>query len=434
MNINISNILHNNQRVDIEIRGTRITSIKPTQDASKVEVNCCYCSNKESDIKHIDGTNKAIFPTFVNAHAHSAMVLFRGYGDDLPLEQWLSEKIWPNEANLNPEIVYWGSRLACLEMIKSGTTCFNDMYFFLEETAKAAEEMGIRAVLSHTDFDHFDAKEASRVKHDYEAYGKQVEALPHSDLIQYGVAPHSVYTVSGPTLQWVADFAREHKMLYHIHAAETQAECANALRDLGATPVRYLNQLGVLAENTLVAHGLWLDDDEIKMLGEHHSTVVHNPNSNLKLASGNYFKYNELVKACATIALGTDGCASSNNLDMIEAAKVMSLLQKGVRLDPLALPAAEALQVATLGGAKALRIDAGEVAEGKLADLMLVDLDNCAFVPNNNTVSNLIYAAHGDCVDTVICNGRILMEHRQVPHEQEIINQARQVAKQLITH
>ena len=176
------------------------------------------------------------------------------------------------------------------------------------------------------------------------------------------------------------------------------------------------------------------DDEEVRMLGEHRCTVVHNPNSNLKLASGHAFRYNELRDAGANVCLGTDGCSSSNNLDIIEAMKVMSLLQKGWRLDPTALPAKEVLQVASHNGFAALGIDAGEIAPGRLADLMLVDLDNIAFVPDNNTTSNLVYASHGDCVDTVICNGRVVMRHRHVDGEQEIIDNARRVVHKLITH
>lgn len=420
----IREALLNEKKVDILIQDNKISSITPSEEFFRLPEGC--------EIILCEG-RKAVFPSFCNTHTHSAMSLFRGYGDDMPLEQWLSQKIWPNEANLNPEIVYWGSRLAILEMIKSGTTCFNDMYFFPDETARAAQEMGIRATLSHTFFDHFDPSKAEQVKKDLNSYAEHIATLPSNDLIQWAVAPHAVYTVSGGTLKWSKDFATEHNMLYHIHAAESTTECKNAQRDLGATPVRFLYEQGILDSNTIIAHGVWLCMDEILMLGDNRCTVVHNPNSNLKLASGHAFKYNELKAAGANIALGTDGCSSSNNLDMIEATKTMSLLQKGWRLDPVALPASEALQTATEGGFKALNINAGSIEEGKLADLILVDLNNIAFVPNSNTLSNLIYAAHGDCVDTVICNGKIVMQNRKVPGEEEIIEQARRAVKQLIT-
>ncbi|MCQ2277969.1 MAG: amidohydrolase [Bacteroidales bacterium] len=416
----IRNVLLDEQQADIIIEGNSILSIAPHSSAP-------------FDGEEIDATGLAAFPSFCNTHAHSAMSLFRGYGDDMPLERWLQEKIWPNEANLDAEIVYWGSRLACLEMIKSGTTCFNDMYFFAEETARACEEMGMRATLSLTFFDHFDSQKAEQVKRDLDSYAARVAALPESELVRWAVAPHAVYTVSGPTLQYAAEFAREHNMLYHIHASESKTECANSLRDFGATPVRHLNNLGVLSDKTIIAHGVWLDDEEIRMLGDHGCSVVHNPNSNLKLASGHAFRYNELRDAGANVALGTDGCSSSNNLDMIEATKVMTMLQKGWRLDPVAMPASEALAVATRGGFRALGINAGALQPGMLADLILVDLDNIAFIPNNNTLSNLVYAAHGDCVDTVICNGRPIMRHRIVEGEEEIKSNARRIVKRLIT-
>ena len=415
--------LNDNKQYDIQIEGNRISLIKPSDDNTPIPDKGYL----------IDGSGKALFPTFCNTHTHAAMSLFRGYGDDMPLEQWLTQKIWPNEANLDDEIVYWGSKLAMLEMIKSGTTCFNDMYFFSDATARAAEEMGVRACLNFTFFDHFNDDSAQQVRRAMENFACKVSERRHSDLVQWGIAPHAVYTVSGPTLRWAKDFAREHGMRYHIHAAETPTEVTNAQRDLGYSPISYLNRLGVLDSDTILAHSLWLDNEEIRMVGEQHCTVVHNPNSNLKLASGHVFKYNELRDAGANVTLGTDGCSSSNNLDMIEATKTMSLLQKGWRQDPTALPASEALQVATANGFKALGLNAGSIEVGLLADIMLVDLDNIAFVPNNNSLSNLIYAAHGDCVDTVICNGQILMVHRYVDGEYDIIKNARRVVKKLIT-
>lgn len=420
----IQNVLLDGARKDVLIEGNIIKSISEPTRVKPLILNGEY----------IDGSNFALFPSLANMHTHSAMSLFRGYGDDLPLEQWLQEKIWPNEANLTPEIVYWGSKLACLEMIKSGTTCFNDMYFFPFETASVAREMGIRATVSLTFFDQFDTALAKKVRDDWQYFLLRKEQQSQNDLIRYAIAPHAVYTVSGETLKWAFAESEKHKIPFHIHAAESPTECDNARRDFGDTPVRYLSKLGCLAENTIVAHGVWLDDDEVAMLGERRCSVVHNPNSNLKLASGHAFRYEELRTAGANVCLGTDGCSSSNNLDMIEASKVMSLLQKGWRLDPLSLPAAEVLKVASRNGFKAMGVEAGEIAEGKLADMILVDLDNLAFVPNNDTTSNLVYAAHGDCVDTVICNGRIVMQNRYVPGEEKIITEARRIVKRLITH
>lgn len=412
--------------MDISIEGSHIVSITP-----------CDVKNPKADDIIIDGTNKAAFPGLINCHTHAAMSLFRGFGDDLPLEEWLNDKIWPSEKNLDEEIVYWGSRLACLEMIKSGTTCFNDMYFFQQQTAQAVKDSGIRAVLALTGMDFFDKEQAGTLKqrcHDFEKVLTQDNrsASNRECQIRYAVAPHAIYTVSASTLQWLKAFADEHELLLHIHLAETQTEVNNSIQANGLRPVQYLRRLGLLDSHTIIAHGVWLDDDEIKILGDTDTKVVHNPNSNLKLASGYRFRYNELRDAGVTVAIGTDGCSSSNNLDLIEATKTMSLLQKGWRQDPLAMPATEALTVATQNGAATLNLNAGKLEVGRLADLFLVDLNNLAFVPNNSTVSNLIYAAHGDSVDTTIINGNIVMQGRKVIDEEKIISEARRVVKRLI--
>ena len=217
--------------------------------------------------------------------------------------------------------------------------------------------------------------------------------------------------------------------------SETEEEIHNCLNQHGCRPFQLLHRLGVLELTQgrfAAAHCLYLNPDEYKLLGAVHGTAIHNPCSNLKLGSGHFFPYSELKASGVNVALGTDGCSSSNNLDMIEAAKFMAYLQKGIRRDPATLPAEELLQVASSNGFHTLRIDAGRIAPGQLADLFLVDLDNLAFVPNNNTLANLFYAAHGDAVDTVICNGSILMQNRQLPDETEIIAQARRAATKLL--
>lgn len=423
MSILITNVLANHQRCNIRIHGCHIAAVEPYRQGQTAD--------EADDV--IDGTMLAAFPGLVNCHTHAAMSLFRGYGDDLPLETWLGEKIWPGEKHLNEDIVYWGSRLACLEMIKSGTTCFNDMYFFQHQTALAAQDSGIRATLSLTGMDFFDPAQAETLKQRCRDWEKELtpptlSAATQESMLRYAMAPHAIYTVSAPTLQWLKAFADEHRLLLHIHLAETQTEVRNSISQNGLRPVSYLQKLGLLGPRTIVAHGLWLDDEDVKMLGDSGTCVVHNPNSNLKLASGYRFRYNDLRNAGTNVALGTDGCSSSNNLDMVEAAKVMSLLQKGWQGDPVALPADEALQVATKNGAKALNLNAGEIAPGRLADLFLASLDNPAFTPCHNAVSNLIYAAHPDAIDTVIINGQVVMRHRKVKDEEETIREARRCA------
>lgn len=424
MSILIKNVLLNESNCDILIQEDRISKIGQGIVAGE-------------GVRVIEGRGKAVFPTFANMHGHAAMTLFRGFGDDHNLSDWLNQWIWPNERNLDSEIIYWGVRLACLEMIKSGTTAFADMYFFLPDAGRAVEESGIRAVLSLSNVDLHNAEMAAGVRKTLEDLEPTIEDWnrKHS-MTQLSVAPHAIYTVSNETLKYISDYCTRHKLLFHIHMSETESEVANSIKDNGCRPYELLDRLGILEQNGtrfLGAHSLHLSDNEIQLLGKYHCNVAHNPNSNLKLASGHQFRYSELRDAGVNVTLGTDGCSSSNNLDMIEATKVMSLLQKGWRKDPLVMPAAEALKVSTANGFKAMGVDAGEVKEGKIADLMLVDLDNLAFVPNNNTLSNLIYAAHGDCVDTVICNGKVVMGGRKVKGEEETIREARRIVNKLIT-
>lgn len=387
-----------------------------------------------ADALYLSGVGYAAFPTFANCHTHAAMSLFRGYGDDQPLERWLNQWIWPKEKHLDDDIVYWGTRLACLEMVKSGTTCLNDMYFHLPAAARAIADSGLRAVLGMTVMDFHNSDNATELRHNLESFDFDALLCPDGR-IATAVAPHAIYTVSEASLRWTADFCAERGWLYHIHTSETEKEVQDCIDAHGCRPYEYLDRIGVLEKTThrfIGAHCLHLSDHEIELMGHYHVNAVHNPNSNLKLASGHAFRYEELCKAAVNVALGTDGCASSNNLDMIEAAKTMSLLQKGWRCEPTAMPAAETLRVATANGYHAMGLNGGKLEQGALADLMLVDLNNLAFVPNNNSLSNLIYAAHGDAVDTVICNGTVLMHHRQVDNEQTIINEARKASLRLL--
>lgn len=378
----------------------------------------------------IDGSRKAIIPGFVNAHTHAAMTLFRGFGDDMALMPWLEQKIWPNEAKMTRDDVYWGAKLACLEMIKSGTTTFFDMYQKFRGTADAVEEMGLRGVLAGVCFDFFEADQAEKCKqHNRKLYSEIGE---YSKRIQFALGPHAIYTVSGELLRWVHDFSDEHNLPVHLHLAETEAEVENSIRQFGLSPVRYLYKLGVLSPRLILAHGIYVDNDEIRMLADYGVKVVHNPASNMKLASGMNFKFKEMRAAGITVGLGTDGCSSSNNLDMIEAMKLASLLGKAWRKDPEALTAAEMLHMATEQGASIVGLKAGRIEEGYLADISLVDLHIPAFTPNFNLVSNLVYAANGSCIDTVICDGKVLMRDKKVPGEDEILEQAARTAYKLV--
>jgi 5-methylthioadenosine/S-adenosylhomocysteine deaminase len=311
-------------------------------------------------------------------------------------------------------------------MIRSGTTAFLDMYYQLPATAQAVEDMGLRGVLSCAAFDNFKPERAGKIQQDIQKLFS--EASRYSSRIQLALGPHSIYTASGALLQWIDAFSKEGDTLIQIHLAETQEEVDNALRQLGATPVRYLHQIGLLSPRLCIAHGLYVDEEEIRLLADHGVKVAHNPASNMKLGSGATFRFTEMRRAGITVGLGTDGCSSSNNLDMIETMKLASLLGKAWRQDPEALTAGEMLYAATSQGADILGLNAGRLAEGCLADLCLVDLRLPAFTPNHNFVSNLVYAANGSCVDTVICNGTIIMQNRKVPGEEEILRQVNRIA------
>lgn len=378
----------------------------------------------------IDGRHKQAIPGFVNTHGHAAMTLFRGFGDDMPLMPWLKERIWPNEAKLTHEDIYWGTKLACLEMIKSGTTTFFDMYLDFHATAEAVEEMGIRVNNSAPCFDWHKMEQTEKTKLSIEKLYEEKDR--YSDRISFSIGPHAIYTVSGRLLQWVNDFAREHDVLIQMHVAETEEEVKNSIRDFGYAPVRYLHSLGVLSSRLLIAHGIYVDKEEIDMLSDAGVMVAHNPASNMKLASGMCFKFDEMRDAGILVGLGTDGCASSNNLDMIEAMKLASLLGKVWRKDPEAVSANDIFRSATIDGASIARLKAGRIEKGFLADISLVDLNMPAFVPNFNFVSNLVYSANSSCIDTVICDGKVLMRNKKVAGEEEIMEHTAQIAYDLV--
>jgi 5-methylthioadenosine/S-adenosylhomocysteine deaminase len=269
----------------------------------------------------IDAKNKALVPGFVNTHTHAAMTLFRGYADDLPLQTWLADWIWPLEAKLTGEDVYWGTKLACLEMIRTGTTTFNDMYWHALESAKAVDEMGIRGVISNVFIDIGGGSGGSE-----EGMQRETKRLitkltkDHSDRVIPALGPHAIYTVSEESLRWIAEFAREENLLVHIHVSETEQEVKDCIEKTGMRPVEYLDRIGFLGPNVISAHCVWLDDNEISLLAKHNVNVSYNPTSNMKLAVGENVRYPALCAAGVNVSIGTDGCASNNNLNMLESA------------------------------------------------------------------------------------------------------------------
>jgi 5-methylthioadenosine/S-adenosylhomocysteine deaminase len=378
----------------------------------------------------IDGKGKAVIPSFFNAHTHAAMTLFRGYADDIQLQEWLETKIWPLEAKITEDDVYWGAKLACLEMIKSGTTFFNDMYWHWHGTAKAVEEMGIRAAVSAVLIDLFDKDKAQeQISRNKKLYRESQE---YSSRVGFALGPHALYTVSKDSLAWCKEFADKNNLLLHFHLSETKKEVEDCVKQHGKRPVEYLADIGFLGQNVVACHSVWLDDKEIAILKKNDVKVVHNPVSNMKLAGGACFQFDKIRKAGLTMGLGTDGCASNNNLDMLEEMKVAALKQKYATNDPTALNAQQAFGMATSGGAETFGVDAGTIAEGKLADFLLIDLRHVSLVPRHNLTSNLVYSATSECIDTTICNGKILMQGRAIEGEEEIIEKAQEVAEDFV--
>ena len=379
----------------------------------------------------IDGSGKGLIPGMINGHGHAAMTLFRGYADDMPLEEWLNTKVWPQEAKLTEADVYAGARLACLEMIKNGTTAFWDMYWFLNGTARAAQEMGLRAKLGYVIMDNFDERKRGKciaeVENAYQNFAYK------SDLIDFELAPHALYTVSKELLLWTIDFAKKHHLLIQIHGAETETEYNFCVEKYGLSPIRFFDSIGLLNPNLSIAHCVYLDEEEVELLAKNQVKVVYNVNSNMKLASGIDFKYALMREAGVTVCMGTDGCCSSNNLDMFEAAKHAALVQKGLHKNPELLPADHAFDLISKNGGLLFDKKIGKTAEGYLADVCLVDMNTPAFIPklSYNLISNLIYSANGSCIDTVICNGNIIMQNRKVANEQEILEEAQTVAERL---
>ncbi|MEA4925589.1 MAG: amidohydrolase [Syntrophomonadaceae bacterium] len=379
----------------------------------------------------LDGTNRLVLPGFINAHTHAAMTLLRGYADDMPLMEWLEQKIWPLEAKLTAEDVYWGTMLAIVEMIKSGTTCFADMYFFMNEAARAVEKSGIRAVL---------ARGMMGVGPESELAFTESRVLFNrwngagNGRINIILGPHAPYTCPPDYMQRVMGLARELGVGLHIHLAETAGEAADSEKIYGRSPVAQMESLGLFNHQVLAAHCVHLTEPDIEILAQYQVGVVHNPESNMKLASG-IAPVPQMLKAGIPVALGTDGASSNNNLDMLQELRTCALLHKVNTLDPTVLPAYQALEMATRNGAKALCLDGqiGQLEKGKKADLVLCKLDQAHLIPRYDLIANLVYSGQAADVDTVIIDGNIIMQDRIIRtfDEQEVLAQAKQAAARL---
>lgn len=380
----------------------------------------------------IDGKNKVAMPGLINAHTHIGMSLLRNYADDLPLHEWLTQKIWPVEANLTAEDIYWGSLLSMVEMIQFGTTTFCDMYFFMDEVGKGLKESGMRGVLTRGLIEEA-GKEREKLNDTRNLY---INWHNKGDgRIKVMVAPHAPYTCSPTYLAQIMDLAKELNTGIHIHLSETKKEVEDSFEIYGKSPIRHVYDLGLFKIPTVAAHCVHVDDEDIEILKDNNVNPANNPGSNLKLASG-FAPIDKMLKKGVNVALGTDGSSSNNNLNMFEEINLAAIVNKAVNMDAISVPAIDALKMATINGAKALLWDneIGSIEVDKKADIILIDMDKPHFYPLHNVVSSLAYSVQGSDVDTVIVDGNILMENREIKtlDVERIMFNAERSAKDLI--
>jgi 5-methylthioadenosine/S-adenosylhomocysteine deaminase len=376
--------------------------------------------------ERIEAAGAPLVPALVNGHTHAAMTLFRGYGGDLPLMRWLSEKIWPVEAKLDADDVYWGARLACLEMVRTGTARFWDMYWHPEETARAVADAGLRATIGGPLFDAGVEMTGTRA-----AALESLEKLSGlGPSIGAALAPHSIYTVSEGLLRWTAETAAEHGVPVHIHLSETEREVVECVERHGVRPAFYLDRLGLLGESTVLAHGVWLDRAELELIAERGSTVVTNPVANMKLAVGGVFPYPQARAAGVAVGLGTDGAGSNDSLDLLADLKAFALVQRHAAADATAIPAPEALEVATGATAPLLAQGQPRLEVGAPADFLLLRPE-AHELAIGDLAADLVYSASGSVVETTVVAGRTLMRGGAIEGAEEVVRRAAERARGL---
>lgn len=371
---------------------------------AKIEENI-----EEPDAQIIDAKENIVMPGLVNTHTHLAMSIFRGYKDDKKLMDWLENAIFPVEDKLQPDDIYWNSYLSCIELIKSGTTTFNDMYFRMDKTIEAAEESGLRAVIAWCITDTSIKDKITRTREYHEKYN-----FPDSKIKVY-VSAHAPYSCSPDTIQLCVDLAKELDTGIHIHLSETLEEDKIIRERYGKTGTEYLNDLQVFDVPVVLAHGIYISDSDIEILKNIKGGISHNPISNCKLSSG-VCDVTKLRKNGIKVGLGTDGIGSTTTLDMFEEMKTAAYLQKINTMDPTSIKAYDILKMATIEGAKVLCLDdeIGTVEVGKKADLIIINKDKTHLYPENDLCTNLVYSANGADVDTVIVDGKVLMQNRKL--------------------
>jgi 5-methylthioadenosine/S-adenosylhomocysteine deaminase len=387
----------------------------------------------------IDARGKIALPGLINTHTHLSMTLFRGFADDMVLQDWLQKKIWPLEAKHTGETCYYGALLGAAEMIMSGTTSFVDMYFHMEDVAKAVAESGLRGFLSYGVIDLFDQVKARSEQDNARKFFDHVQSMGNPR-IRFALGPHAPYTCSAETLLWSKEFAEKHNAILHIHVAETRREQADCQKEHGMRVVEYLDKIGALSSKMLAAHCVWLTKSEVRLLAKAGAHVAHCPVSNMKLASGGVAPLPEMFAAGMSVGLGTDGAASNNTLDMFETMKVCALLHKAHRWDATVLNAQKVLDLATIDGARAMGVESeiGSIEPGKKADIILVDAKKPNLIPihgKDTVVSDLVYSVSSGNVDTTIVDGIVLMQNRRVESLDmgQVLPKAQELALQMTT-
>ena len=405
------------KKADVLIEGNKIAKVAPSITASAEE--------------KLDASGKLLIPGFINTHTHAAMALLKGVAEDMELDAWL-KTIWKCEAKMRPSSVYAGSSLAILEMVKSGTTCFNDMYFHMEETAKAAKQSGMRASLGYGMIDLGDEKKMKSELAIGESFVKEWHGKGNGR-INCAIAPHSIYTCSSELLIKANELSEKHSIPCHIHLSETRKEAFDCLEKSKKRPAYYLDSLGVLSQRTVAAHCVWLTKEEVRLLASKKVSASLNPVSNMKLSSGGAAPMPEMQEFGMNISLGTDGSASNNSLSMFETMKTLGLLQKSIRWDATVAADSAIFEAATAGGARALGIHAGEIKEGKLADLALLNLKASNMAPHHSLTASVVYSAHAGNVSDVIIDGKVIMQNRLMltMDEEKTVEAAQKEAERL---
>ena len=404
----------------VAVDGARITAVGPADRF-----------RDRRAVRTLDAGGGLILPGLINTHTHAAMALFRGLADDLPLMAWLNDHIFPAEAKLDAPMVAAGTRLACAEMILSGTTCFCDMYLFTAAVARAARDCGVRAVVGEVLYD-FPSPSYGPLEQGFQYTAQLLAQWAGDPLIRIAVEPHSPYLCAPELLQRAADMAAAHDAPLIVHLSETRSEVEAIQARYGRTPVGHLAALGVLTPNLVACHAVVLSPEDIDLLRRRGVKVSHNPESNMKLASG-VAPVPDLLAAGVCVGLGTDGCASNNSLDLFGEMDTAAKLHKVQRLDPTVMPAATVLRMATREAARVLGMEnrIGSLEPGKLADLIVVDTHKPHLTPLYDPVSHLVYAARGSDVRHSIINGRVVMEDRRLLtlDVEQVLADARQKAE-----